>query len=78
MAIGLAAYLAELGLASVLAVPSPAAVGASESAGPATAPAATPSSAIGASLLELESLRAAGLLGEDEYSAKRREILARL
>jgi hypothetical protein len=76
--IGLAAYLAELGLAPELAVPSPAAVGASESAGPATAPAAASSSAIGASLLELESLRAAGLLAEDEYSAKRREILARL
>jgi hypothetical protein len=75
--IGLPAYLAELGLATELAVPSPAAVGASESAGPATAPVAS-SSAIRASLLELESLRAAGLLAEDEYSAKRREILARL
>jgi hypothetical protein len=78
MEIGLAAYLAELGLATELAVPSPAAVGASESASPATAPAAASSSAIGASLLELESLRAAGLLADDEYSAKRREILARL
>jgi hypothetical protein len=78
MEIGLAAYLAELGLAPERAVPSPAAVGASESAAPAPAPAATSSSAIGASLLELESLRAAGLLAEDEYSAKRREILARL
>ena len=77
--IGLPSYLAELGLAPPnAAVPSPAVVGASESAGPAPAAAAPSSSAIGASLLELESLRAAGLLAEDEYSAKRREILTRL
>ncbi len=78
MEIGLPAYLAELGLAPGPALPSPAPVGSSRSAGPTAAPAATGSSAIGASLLELENLRAAGLIAQDEYAAKRREILARL
>jgi hypothetical protein len=36
------------------------------------------SSSIQASLVELEGLRTAGLVAEDEYAEKRREILARL
>lgn len=75
--VGLPTYLAELG---------PAAGG---PAGPAvvpgggtisdlgSAPAAAPSS-IQARLVELESLRAAGLIADDEYADKRREILASL
>ena len=77
MLIGLPAYLAELGLAGP-AVPSRADVGSPGPAAPTAARAATGSSAVGASLLELESLRAAGLIADDEYAAKRREILARL
>jgi len=63
--VGLPAYLAELG---------PAAGG---PAAPVAPPVAAPSS-IQATLVELEGLRAAGLVAEDEYAAKRREILARL
>ena len=62
--VGLPAYLAELG---------PAAGGPAESPPPVGA-----SSSIQATLVELEGLRAAGLVAEDEYAAKRREILARL
>ncbi|MDR3546233.1 MAG: SHOCT domain-containing protein [Candidatus Limnocylindrales bacterium] len=76
--IGLPSYLVELGLATPGAAVPSVAVGASASAGPATVPAVTSSSAIATSLQELERLRAAGLVAEDEYSAKRREILARL
>jgi len=73
--VGLATYLTELGPAAggpatSMVVPAGDAV-----AAPAT-PAAAPS--IQARLVELESLRAAGLVAEDEYADKRREILARL
>ena len=86
--IGLPAYLAELGTAAggaagvpvvEPAVPGP--------AGPAGVPAGDPvvesappaaAASIQASLVALEGLRAAGLVAEDEYSEKRREILARL
>jgi hypothetical protein len=79
--IGLPAYLVELG---------PAAGGAGRALGTAdkARPAVdSPGSAAGlsasqasvqASLVELESLRAAGLLADNEYVEKRREILARL
>ena len=74
--VGLPGYLAELGLA-----PDGTASAASERDHPA-APAAVPpdgaTPAVQASLVELEGLRAAGLVGADEYAAKRREILARL
>ncbi len=73
--VGLPAYLAELG---------PAAWG---PAGPTVAPGAAiadagsppaATSSVQARLVELESLRAAGLVAGDEYAAKRREILASL
>ena len=72
--IGLPAYLAEL---------EPAAPG---PAGPAGVPAGDPvvesvapeAPSIQATLVALEGLRAAGLVAEDEYAEKRREILARL
>ena len=41
-------------------------------------PAIAASTSVQASLVELENLRTAGLVAEDEYAEKRREILARL
>jgi len=68
MEAGLPAYLAELG---------PAAGGPiGASSGPP--PAEPAPSSIHASLVELESLRTAGLVADDEYALKRQEILARL
>ena len=78
MEIGLPAYLAELGLAAGAAVPTPAIGDAPAASGPAAAPVAASPSTIQASLVELEGLRTAGLVTDDEYLAKRREILARL
>jgi len=88
--VGLTAYLAELGSAAGGPaaggpaaggpVGSPAVTGGTPHAVPApvdAALAASPSS-IQATLVELEGLRAAGLVAEDEYVEKRREILARL
>jgi hypothetical protein len=72
--IGLPAYLAELGPAA--GGPAPVA-GDAPVAVTATPPVAA-SSSIQASLVELEGLRTAGLVAEDEYAEKRREILARL
>lgn len=67
--VGLPAYLAELGSAA----------GGPAAGGPAgSAPVAASPSSIQATLIELEGLRAAGLVAEAEYAAKRREILARL
>lgn len=88
--IGLPSYLAELGLAAggpdaSAAAPSPVIDRTSRSfaTGPIAAasgpPLAMPApSSIQASLVELEGLRTAGLVGADEYAEKRREILARL
>jgi hypothetical protein len=88
--IGLPSYLAELGLAAggpdaSAAAPSPVIDRTSPSfaTGPIAAasgpPLAMPApSSIQASLVELEGLRTAGLVGADEYAEKRREILARL
>jgi hypothetical protein len=90
MEVGLPAYLAELGPAvggpvDSAAVASPrlddtapsSAIGPIPvSSGP---PLAKPAPAsVQASLVELESLRTAGLVADDEYAAKRQEILARL
>jgi hypothetical protein len=73
--VGLPAYLVELGLAPA----EPAVAQAATRLDPAAAsPAAGSPSSIQASLVELEQLRAAGLLGDVEYAEKRREILARL
>jgi hypothetical protein len=76
--VGLPAYLAELGLAAGGSVGPAASSGDAEIAVPAALPEAASRSSVGARLVELESLRAAGLVAEDEYAAKRREILARL
>lgn len=83
--VGLAAYLAELGPAGgPTALPAAGFPAASERvAGDAAltafgAPAVDAASSIQASLVELERLRAAGLVAEGEYADKRREILARL
>jgi hypothetical protein len=92
--IGLPAYLAELGAAAGGPAGSPAVTGdlsprtdnptpAGAGGTPALAVPGTPSlaaspSSIQATLVELEALRAAGLVAEDEYAEKRREILARL
>ena len=68
--VGVAAYAAELGLR---AAPPPAASpkGAGE-------PAVPGGSSVRAALEELDGIRAAGLMTDEEYQAKRREILARL
>ena len=66
--VGLPAYLAELGPAA----------GGTAAGGTAGSPLVAAPSSIQATLVELEGLRAAGLVAEDEYVAKRREILARL
>ncbi len=68
MEVGLPAYLAELGPAAGAPV---AALTWPSLAGPAP-------SSIQARLVELEGLRTAGLVADDEYAQKRREILARL
>ena len=78
--VGLEAYLAELGPAAGGPAVSPAGAGGTPLAAPAPVEAslaASPSS-VQATLVELEGLRAAGLVAEDEYAEKRREILARL
>lgn len=73
--IGLAAYLAELDPAA-RGPAGPAGVSAGDPVVESALPAVAPS--IQASLVELEGLRAAGLVTEDEYADKRRVILARL
>lgn len=73
--VGLLAYLAELGPAAGGPAPAPVAATADSAAQPTGT---SPAPSIQASLVELESLRLAGLLADDEYAAKRREILARL
>ena len=90
MEVGLPAYLAELGPAAGGPVASAAATssgigdtGPSSADGPIEAssgpPAREPAPAsVQASLVELESLRSAGLVADDEYALKRQEILARL
>jgi len=67
--VGVAAYAAELGLR---AAPLPAA-----SRQGADGPAVPGRSSVRAALEELDGIRAAGLVTEEEYQAKRREILAR-
>ncbi len=79
--IGLPAYVAELGPAAggagrALRALDSARPAADVPGGPAGLAESPPS--IQASLVELEGLRAAGLLADDEYVEKRREILARL
>jgi len=74
--VGLAAYLAELGPAAGEPA-GPTVDSGGRIAAPGSPPAAPPSS-VQARLVELEGLRAAGLVAEDEYVAKRREILASL
>ena len=83
--VGLSAYLAELGpAAGGPSGPAPdagdlsPATGDAPVAAPGTRPVAASPSTIQAKLVELESLRAAGLVAQDEYAEKRREILARL
>lgn len=68
--IGLPAYLVELGLA-------PRELGLTPAKAAAPSKGDTPST-IETSLAELERLHAARLVSDDEYAAKRREILARL
>lgn len=76
--IGLPAYLVELGLSPEDPAGAQTAAGGDSEASRAATPASGSSSNIQASLVELEQLRSAGLLGEGEYAEKRREILARL
>ncbi len=82
--IGLPAYLAELGPAAggpaeLPALPGDATIATSPApTADQSAPLAASTSSVQARLVELEGLRAAGLVAEDEYAAKRREILARL
>jgi hypothetical protein len=82
--IGLPAYLAELEQGAAGPVASAAiAAGVPRIAGDAlvAVPGGLPviaAPSVQASLVELESLRAAGLIAEGEYAEKRREILARL
>ena len=90
MEVGLPAYLAELGAAAGGPVDAAAAASPrldntalSSAIGPipvSSGPplARTAPASVQASLVELESLRTAGLVADDEYAAKRREILARL
>ena len=74
--VGLPGYLAELGLDTVGA--NPPAVDGDRPAAPAAPPPDRSTQPVQASLVELEGLRAAGLVGAEEYAEKRREILARL
>jgi hypothetical protein len=79
--VGLRAYLAELGPAAggpAGSAGSPAVTGDAQLGVPGAPPVAASSSSVQATLVELEGLRAAGLVAEDEYAEKRREILARL
>jgi hypothetical protein len=90
MEVGLPAYLAELGPSAGDPVESAAALTPRlDATAPTSAtgqipassgpPAGEPAPAsVQASLVELESLRTAGLVADDEYAAKRQEILARL
>ena len=83
--LGLPAYLAELGPAASNPAGSPTGAG-DLSPVSGDAPLAVPGapamavapSSVQATLVQLEGLRAAGLVAEDEYNDKRREILARL
>jgi hypothetical protein len=75
--VGLPAYLAELGPAAWGPAGPPSAL-ADAIADPGSLPAAAAPSSVQARLVELESLRAAGLIAGDEYADKRREILASL
>ncbi len=88
LAVGTAAYAAELGLGAPAPPVAAGAIGGRAAEGapplgraagsaPPVAPAA-PAPGIRAALEELESLRADGLVTAEEYEAKRREILARL
>ncbi|HEY4945263.1 MAG TPA: hypothetical protein VIH94_03845 [Candidatus Limnocylindrales bacterium] len=74
--VGLPAYLAELGPAAWGPAGPPSAL-ADAIVDPGSLPAAAAPS-VQARLVELESLRAAGLIAGDEYADKRREILASL
>ncbi len=74
--VGLSAYLAELGLAIDGTTLPP--TGAGHPEGAAAPRPGVPTASVQASLVELEGLRSAGLVGADEYADKRREILARL
>ena len=77
--VGLRAYLAELGPAAGGAAPAADSASIDATADSAAPPTrSVPAPSIQASLVELESLRTAGLVADDEYAAKRREILARL
>ncbi len=76
--IGLPAYLAELGLAAGDPAGGRTTGSVDEAAPAAERPAAGSPSSIQSSLVELDQLRAAGLLADGEYAEKRREILARL
>ncbi len=75
--VGLPTYLAELGPAAGGPAGPTMAPGGGIVADPGSPPATVPSS-VQARLVELESLRAASLIADDEYADKRREILARL
>jgi hypothetical protein len=90
MEVGLPAYLAELGpAAGGPADSAPAASPRLDDTAPSSATGLIPASSgppageaapasVQASLVELEGLRTAGLVADDEYAAKRQEILARL
>jgi Short C-terminal domain len=82
-AIGLPGYLAEIGLGPSPAAGGGALAGGVEAAAATAAPAsgvdpAVTRSSTRAALEELEELRSAGLVTDDEYRRKRAEILARL
>ena len=74
--VGLPGYLAELGLAD--AGRSTPAIDRDRATAPAAPSPGGSTTSVQASLVELEGLRAAGLVAADEYAEKRREILARL
>ncbi len=76
--VGLLAYLAELGLVAGGPAGSSAVIVDAPVTGTVTDPAAAARGSVQASLVELESLRGAGLVADEEYADKRREILARL
>jgi hypothetical protein len=82
LAVGAEAYASDLGLRDPAAGGPPRAATTAADGAPGTpetpdAP-ATPRPGVRAALEELEGLRAAGLVTDDEYQAKRHEILARL
>ena len=74
--VGLPGYLAELGLAPDGTAWT--AIDGDRPAAPAAQSQGLPTTSVQASLVELEGLRSAGLVGAAEYADKRREILARL